>query len=253
MSLLESGFSKAPSEENHNEIQAKTIRLQKKLAEIERWRDGGGTPMDAGIKNMVGILNVLDMATLASCEGHIDGGLCFPWVDIASGPEPAERFVDEEKIFREVAAKYRVTYEEVRRGIIREAWLEANRLAFRNGETSEFKRWTTENRELAKKLQRLLDEFYQERNVKPQNRLVLSVGAETAIRLHNDAGADYRLNTTGLGQDQQARLLPRLKEYQSEMDAFTEFLLDKYMTPPQHSHGYPSSCRDALADGPERT
>jgi hypothetical protein len=124
-----------------------------------------------------------------------------------------------------------VTYEEVRRGIIRAAWLEANSLAFRNGETSEFKRWTIENQELAEKLQRLLDEFYQERNVQPENRLVLSVGTETAIRLHNDAGADYRLNTTGFDQDQQARLLPLLKEYQSEMDAFTQFLLDKYYDP----------------------
>jgi hypothetical protein len=145
MSLLESGFSKAPSEESHNEIQAKKIRLQKKLAEIESWRDGYGAPIDAGIKNMVGILNVLDMTTLASCEGHIDGGLCFPWIDIASGPEPTERFVNEEKIFREVAAKYGVTYDEVRRGFIYDAWREADRRAFRNGETRDFKRWTAEN------------------------------------------------------------------------------------------------------------
>lgn len=41
-----------------------------------------GMPIDGGIFETVVALNVLDIPTSMSCEGHLDHGLPYPWVDI---------------------------------------------------------------------------------------------------------------------------------------------------------------------------
>jgi hypothetical protein len=39
-------------------------------------------PIDEGILETVVALNALDIPTSMSCEGHLDHGLSYPWVDI---------------------------------------------------------------------------------------------------------------------------------------------------------------------------
>ena len=43
-----------------------------------------GRPIDKGIFETVVVLNALDIPTSMSCEGHLDHGLPYPWVDIES-------------------------------------------------------------------------------------------------------------------------------------------------------------------------
>ena len=51
--------------------------------------DSLGTPIDEGIKETVVALSVHDFLTLASCEGHLERGCCYPWVDVLL-PTPKE-------------------------------------------------------------------------------------------------------------------------------------------------------------------
>lgn len=43
--------------------------------------DGMGCPIDEGILQTVVALNLLGLRTSQSCEGHLDGGLPYPWLD----------------------------------------------------------------------------------------------------------------------------------------------------------------------------
>ena len=44
--------------------------------------DALGKPIDTGIINTVVALNVYDIHTTQSCEGHLDSGIAAPWVEI---------------------------------------------------------------------------------------------------------------------------------------------------------------------------
>ncbi len=41
-----------------------------------------GKPIDTGILETVAVINMLGIETRASCEGHLDWGLPYPWVDL---------------------------------------------------------------------------------------------------------------------------------------------------------------------------
>lgn len=61
-----------------------------------RLTDGLGYPIDEGIREVVVALNLLGFRTSQSCEGHLDGGHPYPWVDfqIEACPlwyEPAQK------------------------------------------------------------------------------------------------------------------------------------------------------------------
>src|SRR4051794_2537985 len=88
---------------------------QRKLHDIETVRDALGRPLDSGVKEIVAALNIIDIPTSASCEGHIDRGKGAPWLEVGAANRPAERFQGERAIFQEVADRYGVTYEDVSR------------------------------------------------------------------------------------------------------------------------------------------
>jgi hypothetical protein len=46
-----------------------------------------GMPIDDGIFDTVVALNILGVTTRMSCEGHLDHGLSYPWIDIGL-PDP---------------------------------------------------------------------------------------------------------------------------------------------------------------------
>ena len=46
--------------------------------------DGIGTPIDAGIIDVVVGLNAVGVNTQASCEGHLDHGNAHPWIRIGA-------------------------------------------------------------------------------------------------------------------------------------------------------------------------
>src|SRR5580765_6275630 len=46
--------------------------------------DGLGLHIDAGILGTVVAFNASGMYTTASCEGHLDHGAAYPWIDVSS-------------------------------------------------------------------------------------------------------------------------------------------------------------------------
>ncbi len=55
---------------------------QQKLKDLDKVVDGLGMGIDAGIKETVALLNLADVQTTASCEGHKNWGYPYPWIDI---------------------------------------------------------------------------------------------------------------------------------------------------------------------------
>jgi hypothetical protein len=51
---------------------------------FSRVTDKLGTPIDDGIFDTVVALNILGFVTSMSCEGHLDHGLPYPWVDVTN-------------------------------------------------------------------------------------------------------------------------------------------------------------------------
>jgi hypothetical protein len=52
------------------------------LHHFSRVTDRLGKKIDAGILETVVVFNMLGITTFASCEGHTDWGLPYPWIDV---------------------------------------------------------------------------------------------------------------------------------------------------------------------------
>lgn len=59
------------------------IRGEREVAELT---DGLNHPVDGGIRPLVTALRALGLPTIGSCEGHVDHGYPFPWVQFQHGP-----------------------------------------------------------------------------------------------------------------------------------------------------------------------
>jgi cobalamin biosynthesis Mg chelatase CobN len=113
-----------------------------------------------------------------------------------------------------------------------EAWKEAVRLSAEQEETAEYKAWEEENEKLFTKVESLLQEFYKERNVSDELRIIAdrSVGG---FRVHG-GGKFYIPNNqkerlqSELTDAERKRIPEVLMSSQEEMKAFTEFLQNKY-------------------------
>src|ERR1039457_2831739 len=57
-------------------------RLEEITKAVDEATDRLGLPIDPGIKKAVIVFNVVGLITEASCEGHMDGGLSWPWIDV---------------------------------------------------------------------------------------------------------------------------------------------------------------------------
>ena len=60
---------------------AKAERWKAMEQEVAGWGDALGLPIDPGIKNTVIVLNLLGFKTSGSCEGHMDWGKAYPWIE----------------------------------------------------------------------------------------------------------------------------------------------------------------------------
>ena len=202
---------------------------ENKLKELGEAGDALGLGIDERIKEVVGAFNVHDFNTNQSCEGHVDRGFGAPWISIEAPSEPEERFVNEKKVFEEVAHQYNISYEDVKRSNNHEAWIEALKLSSQNEETPEFKAWHKEGEKLRERLEALIKEFYKDRQVETAVGLeVEGVGAQGAFRVYN-GGKDYSL-VENMSQEQKNGLEERLPEYRKEMQAFGNFLKDKFLS-----------------------
>jgi hypothetical protein len=153
-------------------------------------------PIDKGILETVVALNALDIPTSGSCEGHLDHGLPYPWVDIES----------ENTI--QLMSRYR----------------ELTRLEDRN---------TPEARELRASIERqrkveglkvfeYLIAFYQVQRVDLARLIIVRGLGMECTRIQSQGGEFLELLVT---EDEKER---KLHDYQEEMRRFTTFLKSIY-------------------------
>ena len=203
--------------------------LDKLRKKVDKITDALGMPVDEGIKEAVIMFNAVGLYTSASCEGHLDHGLPAPWIDVEAPNEPKERYVGEKEIFRKVARKYNLKVEELRRGYNIEALEEAGREIVKNEETKEYKIWRKENQKLLKKAKKFLEEFYKNRKVEPDIKLEIEIFGNGSFRIHN--GGKYYKLVNDLSRKEKREVKKMLKKFREEMNAFTEFLKNKFFSP----------------------
>ena len=70
------------------------MNLEFYLKKVDLLADGLGHPIDLGIKKPVANFLYKNYETTASCQGHLDWGLPFPWIDfMASARDPLEKIL----------------------------------------------------------------------------------------------------------------------------------------------------------------
>lgn len=199
---------------------------EEKQKEIDNMSDRLGMPIDKNIKAVVIGLNVHNLPTTASCEGHIDWGMNAPWVEIAASNEPEYRFKSEINVYKKIARKYNIKLDAVRHAENFEAWGEAITVSSKNDETKEYKAWKEKNKVLVKKAKALLKEFYKGSNISPEIKLTVDRDDGYHFRLFN-GGDDYRPFDEKMDKKEKQKLSHRLKAYQEEMNRFASFLKEK--------------------------
>ena len=189
-------------------------------------------PIDYGIFETVVALNALDIPTSASCAGHLDHGLPYPWVDIGRHTEfcVIERWqTDPAYLLRRIQhggghlsnlndppeiAHMRERIRELREHI-RELEVQIAKST-----TPEMKQMQQEVKRLQLEerytLFKILSEFYQGRAVSYDRIITIEHG-----RIRSQGG-DYLLL---LSEDERAK---KMNEYSEEMRNFTAFLKSIY-------------------------
>lgn len=185
---------------------------------MEKEKEVGKIPdLESGARKIVTALNIFEISTFQSCEGHLnETGIVAPFVEISARGQPQKRFVGQEKIIKKVAKKYNIAREDVETTILVSApWKEFEGLQ----ETQNYKKWREKNEQIAKKAEILLQKFYHGRETAPRVCLVINEKNSGQFELTNSGG-----NESG-----QARADEQLAQYQKEMDDFAEFLKQKYI------------------------
>ncbi len=196
--------------------------------EAELWVDGMGKGLDEGIKNTVIALNLLGFKTSQSCEGHIDWGLPYPWVDFQITSDQAKVF-DKKllNIYQKIEAKMadlQKKYPELHmRDIIDKDDAESKQL---RDLYTKMHAITPRLDQAAKSallpLYKLLEKFY--KNKSAHYDLVIHIHEESHAKL-------FRIYSLG-GSWQTTRNEPertvKLKKYQQEMNDFTNYLIDYF-------------------------
>jgi hypothetical protein len=188
----------------------KQVQWDKIAQNVDIAEDGKSKGIDGGIKETVIALNVLNINTSQSCEGHIDWGYAGPWVEIS--PEPTEGLKKLRDDIRALALevdmkeKTKAPREELEQLFAKTHKLEAKEDRYVLPEI--------------KKVFDLLTEFYKERNP--------GFGQILVLRFYR---SDARLMCQGTelqGIVSPEEKVANLKRYQDEIGLFTEFLKKKY-------------------------
>jgi hypothetical protein len=174
---------------------------------IDRITDGLGMPVDEDIKNPVIVLNLLGIRTRQSCAGHVDRSLA-PWITITW--DDSSDVIE----LRKNADEIRATIKELRKT----KDLTSHEII------SLYEQYHTLNRKSdipqlteCQKVLNLLCEFYTNRLVRADIHLCISrVGRIESI------GYDF------IEIQHETIKESKIKEYQNEMTAFSNFLVNKY-------------------------
>ncbi len=174
---------KAP-EESLGEKSDKQKRWQELTTEIEQITDGLGKGIDEGIKKSIIAMKAYEFSPDQSCEGHLEGDHGLPY--------PWVRIYASEP----------------------EGWKESE---------AKQKEWRMENLKEQQKMMNLLAEFYNNRSVALDARLVFDgIGAFGGFNIQSMGAETIEL----LSKEEQAE---KYKLYKQEMDDFTSFLKSRFL------------------------
>ncbi len=197
--------------ENLKTINPKELKLHKIEKDINKITDGLGLEIDPEIKNTVKFLIAHDFSTYGSCEGHVDNGLPYPWIDIGN-------LLRNDVRFQELSKK--ITYiEENDSQIDTRTDTEKEEYEFKVNEVKE------KNNIDKDKLESLLEEFNEknESNI----RLTLEKRGWNSVRLQPENS--YSSNPDEIRNNiSEVEIELKLQEYRNEINKFTEFLKNKF-------------------------
>src|SRR3989344_5873106 len=251
-----------------NEL-GKEAKWHKIVEDIESTTDGLGKKIEKDIKDTVIGLNALGIGTYQSCHGHVNRGRISPWVAINAPNAPEPRFLPREEITKGVYEKYgisenlwkkqeavtgewkqeeaklqklgdseyRKAVDELREKLFKKHGFteddveKFNQLSKDHDlkETPEYEAWSEENKKLHARVGKLLEEFYKEREVPENVRILLAEYFEGNHFNIYSGKEDYGKEPRKKISDKEKReLTKRLKLYRAEFKEFAEFLKDKF-------------------------
>lgn len=169
--------------EQPNEKEQRLVEIR---AKVDKITDALGHPIDEGIKDSVVAMLAHDFPSDGSCEGHLtedENGRKFLYPSVDICAPVEDGWRDDEKIQDQ---------------------------------------WRKDNAVQRDKMKELLDEFYADREVDDEYRLVMHPrGIFNAFNMTNARGVDQELKP---GDDEE-EVLARSRQ---EMEDFTKFLMEKY-------------------------
>lgn len=191
-------------------------KWQRMSTEVDSWTDALGLGIDEPIKPIVIALNISEVPTIASCGGHLDRALPYPWVDLDQSSSVTESLAESfHELQRQAEALEQLLSsqedQESYAGTLQQrdaVWKELHILA------DEFERRQMES---LLPLYTLLDEFYRERKVSYDRSLIIDLRGARLLSI----GACRQI----LRSEEEKGL--KLEEYRQEMEDFAAFLKNK--------------------------
>jgi len=201
---------------------------------VERFKheaDRLGYGIEPGILKAVAGLNALEINTSQSCHGHVDRGRIAPWVDVQAQNEP-KQYVDQDRIYQEVADEFGVSLEESERSIGergKEAWLESQNRLSKQDYTPEYLSWLQENKIVLEKVKVIVEEFQEDQKQRgvPEN-LLLQADSDRVNPALYIGKEDYYTQEQDRTEEEKKKLKKRIIEYRKEFNKFAEFLKKKF-------------------------
>jgi hypothetical protein len=220
----------------------KEKRLAKLRIEVDTITDGLGEKIDAGIKEAVIYCRALGLATDASCEGHVSRDDMswnhLPYIAFEAPDRPGYIYEGQKEIFERIAKENGITVDNLRREekyetLLASAWDE---IGAHPQLTSEYEQWVEQQSLLFDRVKNILEEFYQDRTVELEKKLIIAGNKEAFFKVINHGG----VHEDGLGDGflyqnysktkaKEAELVSMVSDFQAEIEAFTEFLKDKFL------------------------
>lgn len=179
--------------DNNQKEQAKEKHWQETVLLVGKIRDNLGKEIDPGIKETIVALAVLGIETARSCEGHIDWGTEAPYVDVES----------------KEALDLKIRLKEAK-----DSEAELQRIK------EEIKQKNLKERE---KVMSYFSDFYKERNVPYDRRLIINSMALGLSRIESQGASLQKIRSEEIKK-------AKLQEYQGEMKMFTDFLKERYFS-----------------------
>jgi len=190
--------------------------------EVSHWIDGAGYPIDKEIKETVIALNLMGIETIASCEGHLDHGSLYPWIELQIYlPETKKMMhelseVQEQMDNEETLLKIKfpnLTYNDFYH------LPEAQNLKHLRNKHNLIAESIEQNQiKCLEPLNQLLNQFYENRKSSYDSTLIIARNSSACL---HSIGVDRQQIRS------QREQIFNLKKYQEEMKAFTDFLKQK--------------------------